>query len=116
MPGQVIISATLQLNSIVVAAGGDPIVAFYQEGTLFVPDVTQAALDAAVAAHNDAAAVDAFKDAEIDAATVAGKGGRRLLFELFYLLDERLRVLESAPAITRAQFKNQIKTVNRGLP
>lgn len=116
MPGQVTISATLQLNDIVVASGGDPLLAFYREGELFVPDVTQAALDAAVAAHDDAAAVDAFKDAEIDAATLPGKGGRRLLFELFYLLDERLRVLEGAPTITRAQFRNQIKTVNRGLP
>jgi len=116
MPGQVIISATLQLNSIVIASGGDPIVAFYDDGTLFVPDVTQAALDAAVLAHDDAAAVDAVKDEQIDDATQIVKGERRLLFELFYLLDERLRVLEGAPAITRAQFKNQVKAVNRGLP
>lgn len=116
MPGQVIISATLQLNSIVVAAGGDPIAAFYEDGTLFVPDVAQAALDVAVAAHDDAAAVDAVNDAQIDDATLAAKGERRLTFELFYLMDERVRVLEGAPAITRAQFKNQVKSVNRGLP
>ena len=113
MPGQVTIASTLQLPAIVTAAGGDPLLSEYRDGVLFVPDVTQAALDSAVAAHNDADAVDAAKDANIDAAAT---DDRRLLFELFYLLDERIRVLESAPAITRAQFRSQIKTVNRGLP
>ena len=51
------IGSDLLLNRIVINAGGDPARSRYnrQTGVLTVPDVTQPALDAAVAGYDDAA-------------------------------------------------------------
>ena len=56
MPGQVRISADLLLNRIVINAGGNHRRARYNRatGVLNVPDVSQAALNAAVTAYDDA--------------------------------------------------------------
>lgn len=49
--------------------------------------------------------------AEADAIKYLSNGSRtnRFVLSLFFLLDQRMRVLEAKPAITKAQFLNGIK-------
>lgn len=46
---------------------------------------------------------------------INGDKQRRFIFDLFYRLDQRLRVLEAAPAITRAQFFNGLKNIYKNI-
>lgn len=105
---QVIISVNLQLRQIVVAAGGDPALSFYQRGTLDVPDVTQGALDAAVAAYNDPAAEAITKEAQLNAALQApvDAAWNATLFDQ----ENRVRALEGLAPLTVRQFFDLLLT------
>lgn len=48
---------------------------------------------------------------DLDTSTLA-----RLLFEVLFDHEKRLRVLEAKPVITRAQYRSAIITVWKGLP
>ena len=53
------------ISSIIEDAGGDPEKALFRDGKLICPDVTQAALDAAIAGYDSVAAAAKRKDKEL---------------------------------------------------
>jgi hypothetical protein len=66
---------------------------------------TQAQINAASAAYDEAATVDARKTAQ--AAIALGQNAFvNTVIDALYNLDKRVRVLESQPAITKSQFIN----------
>ena len=104
------------MRQIVIDAGGDPALMSYRSetGVLTVPDVTQAALDAAVAAYDPTTAQDATRDRSFDKLDQARV--TRLLFEALFNHENRIRTNAGQGTITRAQFLDGLKTVWRGLP
>ena len=113
MPEQATISADLQLRRIVINAGGNPNLARYVDGVLFVRDVTQSALDAAVAAYDDAAERQNQKDD--DFLRIEQTITYRIYFEVSFDQENRIRVLAAQPALTRPQFRMQLRNIFRRL-
>ena len=115
MMAEAILTPDILMRQVVLSAGGDPALSSYRvdNQTLTVPDVTQAALDAAVAAYDPTAADNATKDerfANIDQAKVT-----RLLFEALFNHENRIRTNAGQATITRAQFIDGLRNVWRGL-
>lgn len=54
-------------------------------------------------------------DINVDTFFTNGDKQRKFLLDLFYRVDQRLRILEVAPAITKQQFFNGIKTIYKNI-
>ena len=108
MPAQATLDPALQIRAIVVAAGADPRLARYRDGELFLPDVDQPALDAAIAAHDDAAA---FAQRRADQLAGALANFLNAMWEATAFDQEnRIRALEGQLPLTRGQFRDLLLT------
>lgn len=104
------IDVNKNLDLIITNAGGNPDNARYVDGFLIVPDVTQAALDAAVAAYD--ATYDPNAEAAARKQTAASLGlntpFNQFLFDVLYDLESRVRGLAGKQGITKNQYKNAL--------
>lgn len=110
---QVTISPDLLLEKIVQAAGGDPKLSRYRQPVLDVPDVTQAALDAAVAAYDPAVAADATRDDEFTTAETTKL--IKFIEAITFNHENRIRTLEGQPTRTPQEFRDILKGIYKGL-
>ncbi len=105
-----LIEVEKNLSLIIINAGGNPNNARYVDGFLIVPDVTQAALDGAVAAYN--ATYDPNVEAAARKQSAASLGlntpFNQFLFDVLYDLESRVRAVEARPAIKQNQYKNAL--------
>lgn len=102
-----------KLALIIANAGGDVNKATYAAGNLIVPDVDQAALDAAVAAYN--ATYDPVAEANAEKKSVASLGlntpFNAFLLDVLYDHESRIRANAGQPAITKNAFKQALLTL-----
>jgi hypothetical protein len=113
MAAQKALSANLQIAAIAKAAGETKGNYYYQDGILFCKTISQAALDTAAAAHNDAAAVDAFKDSKFNDVLV--EKGFQTLATALYDHENRIRALEGQPNIGKGAYLDIIKNFWKSL-
>lgn len=111
----VVVARTVICSELVRAAGGNPRLSTFRaargddaSGTLDVPDVTQPALDAALAAYNQATA-------ENDAITRQFESGIAAPFENLWEQtafdqENRIRALEGLGPLTARQFRDLLRT------
>ena len=112
---QVTIARTVIASELVRAAGGNPRLATFRAtrgdaatGVLDSPDVTQPALDAALAAYNQATA-------EQDALTLQFENGIAEPFnnvweQTAFDQENRIRALEGLGPLTARQFRDLLRT------
>lgn len=108
MPAQATLDASLQIRRIVIAAGANPRLSRYRNGTIFCPDIDQPALDAAIAAHDDAAAAAQTKSDQLDNALtdVVHAMWERTAFDQ----ENRIRALEGLLPLSRGEFRALLLT------
>jgi hypothetical protein len=110
---EVTISPDLLLNEIVKAAGGDPKLSRYRQPVLDVPDVTQVALDAAVAAYDPVVAADAVAEEEFTKAETTKM--LKFIEAITFNHENRIRTLEGQPTRTPQEFRNILKGIYKAL-
>lgn len=110
---EVTISPDLLLEKIIQAAGGDPTLARYRAPVLTVPDVTQVALDAAVAAYDPAAAEDSTREDEFTKAETTKM--LKFIEAITFNHENRIRTLEGQPTRTPAEFRAILKGIYKAL-
>lgn len=110
---EVTISPDLLLEKIIQAAGGDPVLARYRAPVLTVPDVDQAALDAAVAAYDPVAADNSTKDDQFTTAETTKM--LKFVEAITFNHENRIRTLEGQPPRTPAEFRDILKGIYRQL-
>lgn len=59
--------------------------------------------------------VDDIANTQVDSFFLNGDKQKRFLLDLFYRLDQRLRVIEAKPAITKVQFFNGVKQIYKDI-
>lgn len=58
---------------------------------------------------------DDIANTQVDSFFLNGDKQKRFLLDLFYRLDQRLRVIEAKPAITKVQFFNGVKQIYKDI-
>lgn len=101
-----IIGLDVYPREIVIDAGGDPARAEYADGLLTVPDVSQQALDNAVAAYDPPVGEDRALDAQFNDLAITNRNFQ-LYLETTFDLTNRVRVLEGLAPLTQNQFVTQ---------
>lgn len=111
---------TLLLSSLVAAHGKGFDLTFSEESIILTLDDAdnEAPVRTTCTTHfalTPAARDSAWLDSQTDGYFNNGDKSKRFTLEILYRIDQRLRLLESAPAITKLQFFNGIKNIYKNI-